>query len=60
MSASRFPWLARADAMPVEKGNALTGEHAASRDCWCQPRVTYTDPVTGNSVVVHNERRPVH
>lgn len=55
---TRFPWLALHGAH--EKGDAMTGKHAASLDCWGRPRVTYTDPVTGNSVVVHNERRPVH
>jgi len=27
--------------------------HTASRDCWCEPEVNYTDPETGASVVVH-------
>lgn len=29
-------------------------EHTTDADCWCMPKVDYTDPVTGVSVFVHN------
>ena len=27
--------------------------HTASRDCWCEPEVNFTDSETGASVIVH-------
>jgi len=30
-------------------------EHEASPDCWCNPRVEYVDPITGDAVYVHHK-----
>lgn len=57
MNAPKLIWLDR--AQPQNPLRDLT-QHVASDQCWCQPRVTYTDPVTGNRVLVHNVARPVH
>ena len=29
--------------------------HINSEECWCDPRLEYEDPDTGNRVWVHNE-----
>lgn len=29
-------------------------EHIADEACWCQPRLSYKNPETGNEVWVHN------
>jgi hypothetical protein len=31
----------------------LRGEHTASPDCWCYPRIIYTDPANGVRVWTH-------
>jgi hypothetical protein len=32
-----------------------TEDHADSADCWCNPRLDYVDPETGNEVYVHSK-----
>lgn len=29
-------------------------EHDEKRNCWCEPRVEYPNPLTRRAVVVHN------
>ena len=26
-----------------------------SEECWCEPKIVYIDPITGNKVIVHND-----
>ena len=50
MPAAPLIWLDR--GAPQNHLRDLT-QHLASARCWCQPRVTYVDPETGNKVVAH-------
>ena len=36
---------------PVSRGGHF--EHEMSGTCWCQPKTTYEDPLTGERVFVH-------
>ena len=50
--------LYRSFARAIEAAHGITAtrEHVTDdSQCWCNPEITYTDPDTGVSVIVHKE-----
>lgn len=39
----------------LEECVCMKREHIMGKNCWCHPRLDYSDPVTGAEVWVHNE-----
>jgi hypothetical protein len=51
-----FDDFARAIEAKLREKNGWYRQHVTDGSpCWCEPEISYTDPETGASVIVHKE-----